>query len=59
VAQIWQTALGRALANPTYRQHYEADSLIPTLMGRDEARSFTTGFAEDVRSSFRELGLIR
>lgn len=59
VAKIWEAALGRVLANPAYRQHYEADSLIPALMGRDQARTFVTGFAEDVRSSFRDLGLIR
>jgi putative tricarboxylic transport membrane protein len=59
VAKIWEAALGRVLANPAYKQHYEADSLIPTLMGREQARSFITGFAEDVRSSFRDLGLIR
>jgi len=59
VAKMWETALGHVLAKPAYRQHYEADSLIPTLMGRDQARPFIARFAEDVRSSFRELGLIR
>jgi tripartite-type tricarboxylate transporter receptor subunit TctC len=59
LAKMWEAALGRVLANPTYRQHYEADSLIPTLMGREQARTFVTGFAEEVRTSFRDLGLIR
>jgi len=49
----------RVLAKASYREHYEADSLIPTLMGRDEARTFHHRFCRGRRSSFRDLGLIR
>jgi putative tricarboxylic transport membrane protein len=59
IAKLWEAGLAKALANPTYRKIYESDSLIPTLMGREAARDFTTKFADDIRTSFRDMGLIR
>jgi putative tricarboxylic transport membrane protein len=59
IARMWNAALQRTLANPAYKAAYEANNLLPTLMDRPAAREFTTRFAEGVRTSLRELGVIR
>jgi len=59
VAAMWHDALRQVLDSPAYREEYMKDSLIPSLMGREEARRFTAQFAQEVAASLRELGVIR
>ena len=59
IAAAWEAALRRVLADPAYRKIYSEDSLVPTLMGQEQARAFTAKFADDVTREFRDLGIIR
>jgi putative tricarboxylic transport membrane protein len=59
VAKIWEEAIRKALASPAYREVYSKEALEPILMGRAEARAFTAKFAEEVKASLTELGVIR
>jgi hypothetical protein len=35
------------------------DSLIPILMGREEARKFTREVAEEIAASLKDLGVVK
>ncbi|GIX08584.1 tripartite tricarboxylate transporter substrate binding protein [Elioraea sp.] len=59
VAAIWHEALRRVLESPAYKAQYAKESLVPSLMARDEARRFTTAFAAEVERDLRELGVVR
>lgn len=59
IAEAWQTALKTVLASDAYKEQIAKDSLVPALMGREEARKFTKAFADDVASSFKELGVAK
>ena len=59
VAKAWEDGLRKALEVPAYKASYTKENLIPTLMGRTEARKFTAQFAQDVAASLKELGVIK
>jgi len=59
VAKIWEDAIKQALASPAYKAIYAKEALEPVGMGRAEARAFTAKFAEDVKASLTELGVIK
>jgi len=59
VAKAWEDGLRKALELPAYKASYTKENLIPALMGRAEARRFTTQFAKDVTDSLKELGVIK
>jgi putative tricarboxylic transport membrane protein len=59
LAQQWHQALRQVLDSPAYRAIYEPEALVPALMGREEARRFTTEFATQLTVSLRELGVVR
>ena len=59
LARAWEDALRKALDNPVYKAAYTKESLIPMLMGREQARRFTAQFAKDVTESLKELGVIK
>ena len=59
LAKAWEDALRKALADPAYKAAYTKESLIPVLMGREEARKFTAQFVLDVTASLKELGVIK
>lgn len=59
VAKIWEDAIKQALASPAYKAVYAKEALEPVAMGREEARRFTARFAEEVRASLTELGVIK
>ena len=59
LARAWEDALRKALDNPAYKAAYTKESLIPMLMGREQARRFTVQFAKDVTESLKELGVIK
>ena len=59
VAEAWRKALDIVVASPAYQTQIAQDSLIVSVMGREEARKFTTEFAEDVAGSLKELGVVK
>lgn len=59
VAAMWHAALRQVLESPAYQAQYAKESLVPALMGRDEARRFTAEFAAEVERNLRELGVVR
>ena len=59
IAKAWEDALRKALDSPAYKAAYMKESLIPMLMGREQARRFTTQFAQEVTDSLKELGVIK
>lgn len=59
LAKAWEDGLRKALADPAYKAAYSKESLIPALMGREEARKFTAQFVVDVTASLKELGVIK
>jgi tripartite-type tricarboxylate transporter receptor subunit TctC len=59
IAAAWHKALQTVVASPAYKEQIAKDSLVVSLMGREEARKFTTEFAEDVESSLKELGVVK
>ena len=59
VAAAWEDGLRKVLELPAYKAEYGKENLIPVLMGRAEARKFTTQFAKDTAESLKELGVIK
>ena len=59
IAKAWEEALKKALDSPAYKAAYAKENLIPMLMGREQARRFTTQFAQEVTESLKELGIIK
>jgi len=59
VAAQWESAIKQVLATPAYKAEYAKDSLVPILMGRAEARAFTTKFVAEVTDNLKELGVIK
>lgn len=61
IAALWSSALATVLESPAYKAQFTKESLIPTpqLLPRPAARQFTTGFAAEIATSLRELGVAR
>lgn len=59
IAKAWEDALRKAVASPEYKAQYTKEHLTPMVLGRAEARKFTTEFAKDVTESLKELGIIK
>ncbi len=59
VAKVWEDAVKKALASPAYKEIYAREALEPVAMGREQARAFTAKFAEEVKASLIELGVIK
>jgi tripartite-type tricarboxylate transporter receptor subunit TctC len=59
VLDAWHDGIKAVLADPAYQKEYRRESLIPALMGAEEAGRFTASFATDVAGSLRELGVIK
>jgi putative tricarboxylic transport membrane protein len=59
IAKAWETALKQVLDSPAYKAEYTKDSLIPMLMGREDARKFTTEAAEEIAASLKDLGVVK
>jgi putative tricarboxylic transport membrane protein len=59
IAKAWETAVKQVLDSPAYKAAYTKDSLIPVLMGREEARKFTSEVAEEIAASLKELGVVK
>jgi tripartite-type tricarboxylate transporter receptor subunit TctC len=59
LAKKWEQAMRQVLDSPAYKAEYSKESLMPTLMGRDEARRFTANFAAEIAASLRELGVVK
>ncbi len=59
VLKAWHDGIKAVLADPAYQKEYRRESLIPALMGAEEAGRFTAGFATEVAGSLRELGVIK
>lgn len=59
IAAQWEQALRAALESPAYRQVYASEALVPVMLGREEARRFTTQAAADIQTGLREMGVLR
>jgi len=59
IARAWEDALRKALALPEYKAQVAKEHLIPSLMGRADARRFTAEFAREVTDSLKELGVLK
>jgi putative tricarboxylic transport membrane protein len=59
IAKAWETAVKQVLDSPAYKAAYTKDSLIPVLMGREEARKFTSEVAEEIAASLKELRVVK
>jgi len=59
IAKAWEDALRKALDAPAYKAAYAKENLTPILMGREQARRFTSQFAQETAESLKELGIIK
>lgn len=59
VAKMWEDAVKKALASPAYKNVYSKEALEPVALGREQARAFTAKFADEVKASLIELGVIK
>lgn len=59
VAEAWRKAMEIVLATPAYKEQIAKESLIVSLMGRNEARKFTDAFVQEVSGSLKELGVVK
>ena len=59
IAAQWERAIRRVVASDAYKAEYTKESLVPTVLGRAEARAFTQKFAEEITATLRELGVIK
>ena len=59
LAKQWEAAIRKALDSPAYKAVYGKESLVPAVMGRAEARAFTTKFAAEVKTTLKDLGVIK
>lgn len=59
IAALWRDALAKVLESPAYKSEIARESLIVALMGREEARKFTTAFVDEVTASLKELGVVK
>jgi putative tricarboxylic transport membrane protein len=59
IAGAWETALKQVIESPAYKAVYMKESLIPILMGREEARKFTSEVAEEIAASLKDLGVVK
>jgi len=59
VAKIWEDSIKKAIATPAYKDVYAKEALEPVVMGREEARKFTAKFADEVKASLTDLGVIK
>lgn len=59
IAAQWESALRAVLAAPAYREVYTKEALVPVMLGRDQARSFTSQAAQEIASALREMGVVR
>jgi tripartite-type tricarboxylate transporter receptor subunit TctC len=59
IAKQWEDALRKALASPAYKAAYSKEHLVPAVMGRNEARQFTTRFAKELADSLKEMGVVK
>jgi tripartite-type tricarboxylate transporter receptor subunit TctC len=59
VAEQWERAIRQIVDSPAYKAEYAKESLVPVVMGRAEARAFTTRFVGEVTATLKELGVIR
>ena len=59
VAAAWREALETVVRSPDYQKQIAQESLVVAVMGREEARQFTTSFAEEVTTSLKELGVVK
>ena len=59
IAKAWEDGLRKALASPDYKAQYTKEHLTPMVLGRADARKFTTEFAADVTASMKELGILK
>jgi tripartite-type tricarboxylate transporter receptor subunit TctC len=58
VANTWQKALELVVKSPAYKEQIAKDGLVVSVMGREEARSLTNSFAEEVATSMKEFGVV-
>ena len=59
IAKAWEDGLRKALATPEYKAQYTKEHLTPMVLGRADARKFTTEFAKEVTDSMKELGILK
>jgi len=59
IAAQWERAIRQVVASDAYKAEYAKESLVPTVLGRAEARVFTQKFAEEITTTLRELGVIK
>jgi putative tricarboxylic transport membrane protein len=59
IAKMWEDALKRVIESPAYKAEYMKESLIPVMMGREEARKFTGEIAGEITASLTELGVVK
>jgi len=59
IAAQWERAIRQVVASDAYKAEYAKESLVPTVLGRAEARAFTQKFAEEITATLRELGVIK
>jgi putative tricarboxylic transport membrane protein len=59
VAAAWHKALETVIKSKDYQAQIAKESLVVSVMGREEARKFTADFAEEVATSLKELGVVK
>jgi putative tricarboxylic transport membrane protein len=59
IVATWEQAIERLLADPAYKEEYEAANLIPAFIPHDEYVKFINDFAEEQKVMLTEVGVIK
>jgi putative tricarboxylic transport membrane protein len=58
VVAAWEEGVQRVLANPEYRQLFEAEMLTPKYIAHDDYRRFIDNFASETEGFLRDSGVL-
>ena len=59
IARHWDEAIRRVMEVPAYKESYTKNDLVPAVMPRREAITFTQEFVGEITQSMREFGLVK
>lgn len=59
IVKIWEEAIPRVLADPEFKQTYEANSLVATFMPHDEFVKFSDEFYKEQEQALVDVGILK
>ncbi|MEM9781014.1 MAG: tripartite tricarboxylate transporter substrate binding protein [Pseudomonadota bacterium] len=59
IKDMWLAGVEKTLADPAFKEWYEAQSLVPTVKPSDEYNTFLAAFAEEQKAFFTKYGITK